>query len=95
MNRTILIVCAAILILTLVACGSTSLGGTNWRGVVGLTEVTVGFDGDSYKSSHFGSGTYSTDGNQVSLQPSDGGQTRVFMVDGSLMQGPSTGGRLP
>lgn len=83
-----LAVCVIVLAVTIVACGSASLEGTSWQGVVALTEVTVTFDdGDSYSSSHFGSGTYSTDGDQVSLQPSGGGDTRVFLVDGSMMQG--------
>ncbi|GEM_PF-4838812 len=86
MTRMIAIMCVAVL--ALVACGSASLGGTSWKGVVGLTAVTVTFDdGDSYKSDQLGSGTYTTDGDQVSLQPSGQGQTRVFILDGSLMQG--------
>ena len=79
---------AAILILTLAACGSSSLAGTTWTGTVALTSVQVSFNsGGQYTSDHFGDGTYSVNGGQVSLAPSDKGQTRVFVLNGSLMQG--------
>lgn len=90
-TRRVALACALVLlvlVLALAACGSTSLAGTSWEGVVGLTAVTVSFDSaDQYTSDQFGNGTYSIDGNQVTLEPSGQGQTRVFMIDGSLMQG--------
>lgn len=77
-----------ILVLTGTACGSTSLAGTTWSGTVALTSVTVSFvDGTQFTSDHLGNGTYSIDGNQVSLKPSGQGQTRVFVLDGAIMQG--------
>ena len=91
-KRLIAMACAtalvAVLALALVACGSSSLSGTSWQGVVGLTSVSVSFNsGGQYTSDHFGNGTYSTSGNQVTLAPSGQGQNRVFVVDGSIMQG--------
>lgn len=82
------IVLAALLGLALTACGSSSLAGTTWTGTVALTSVKVNFNGGGqYTSDHFGNGTYSVSGSQVSLEPSGQGQTRVFVINGSLMQG--------
>jgi hypothetical protein len=70
------------------ARGSASLSGTTWTGVVGLTQVSVSFDdGNQHTSGQFGDGNYSIDDNQVSLHPSGQSPTRVFAVDGSVMQG--------
>jgi hypothetical protein len=45
-------------------------------------------NGGKYSSGEFGSGTYSTEGNQVVLDPSAQGMpTRVFIWQGRLMQG--------
>jgi len=88
MTRRIALACTLVLVLlALAACGST-LAGTSWQGVIGLTQVTVKFDsGDQYTSDQLSNGTYSTDGDQVTLTPSNQGSTRVFTLDGSLMQG--------
>jgi hypothetical protein len=68
--------------------GSSPIAGTRWTGVVALTGVTVTFEGGMhYTSSHFGSGSYSIDHDQVSLVPSANLSTRVFVLNGSLMQG--------
>ena len=82
------IVVAVPLTLVLAACGSASLEGTTWKGAVALTEVTVSFEGGKqYTSAQFGDGAYSINGDQVSLAPSGKGQTRVFVLNGSLLQG--------
>jgi hypothetical protein len=77
-----------VLVLTLVSCGSASLSGTTWDGVIGLTEVSVSFVDDSqFQSQHLGNGSYSIDSDQVTLTPSGDMATRVFVVEGSIMQG--------
>jgi hypothetical protein len=90
MKRFIVVMTAVVLILAFAgtACGSGSLVGTTWTGTVALTSVSVDFDaGGQFTSSHFGSGEYSVEGNQVSLVPSGQGQTRVFIYGGNLMEG--------
>lgn len=68
--------------------GDSRLDGTTWKGTVALTMVTVIFKpGGLYSSAEFGSGAYFVDGNQVILKPANGAPTRVFIWEGSLMQG--------
>jgi len=78
---------AVLLVCTTSACGN-SIAGTTWTGTVALTSVTVSFDsGGQYTSDHFGNGAYAVSGDQVTLTPSGQGTTRVFVLNGSLMQG--------
>jgi hypothetical protein len=87
MIRLLTAICVIGLVLIIVACGSASLSGTTWDGVIGLTEVSVRFvDSSAFQSRHLGNGTYSVDGDQVTLHPS-GMATRVFVLDGSILRG--------
>lgn len=77
-----------ILASVLASCGSDSLAGSTWTGKVALTTVTVTFNSaHHYTSDHFSSGKYVVHGGKVTLSPSSSGTTRVFKVDGSVMQG--------
>jgi hypothetical protein len=91
MKRIVLLAALVIALgaIALAGCGSgSSLAGTTWTGTVALTSVKVTFEsGGQYTSDNFGSGQYKVDGGQVSLVPSGSGSTRVFVLDGSIMQG--------